>query len=70
MQMKISFILQPQRCRVTKVMQLGSHKQIFVLLPLPSKQFVSFALGEIWSLTEVSSSAMTNAIDLAWDAAM
>jgi len=51
-------------------MQLGSHKQIFVLLPLPSKQFVSFALGEIWSLTEVSSSAMTNAIDLAWDAAM
>lgn len=70
MQRKISFITQPQRHSVTKVMRLVSQKQILVLLAPPSKPFVSFFLGEIWALTEVSGSAMTNAIDLAGDVAM
>ena len=69
MQRKISFIPQPQRHSVTKVMQLVSHKQILVLLAPPSKPFVSFFLGEIRALTEVSGSAMTNATDLAGDVA-
>lgn len=67
MQRRTSFIPQPQRHSVTKVMQLVSHKQVLVLLTPLSKPFISFFLGEILVLTEVSGSAMTNAVDLARD---
>lgn len=70
MQRKISLIPQPQRHRLTKVMQLLRHKQILVLLAPPPKPHVSSFLGEIWALTEVSGSTMTDAIDLAGDVTM